>query len=631
MRKVIKLCCLLFPVFLSLPAHSQAPDTLAPAIDSTYVGYFLEKDFIFSPIAYHPIDTSLTFFQKYDPALYPASLFATLGNIGLATHDLSFSLTPTLQLQTMLPAFDLYRYQHENTRFYSSVKPYSELFYVMGKYREQYFTGDISEKIGKQLVVGMNFRFINAFGGYPRQRSDDKNVVLKTNYFTKNQRYGIIADYIHNNLTPQENGGIEYDSVFKEKIETYPKRLTVNLTSSQNKWKENSFHLSHYVSLTRPADTVTENWKTAKILQPGSISHVFKISKSTLTYTDDKIDTLFYPAVYLDSTSTKDASQISSMENTLAWSNSRNSITPVILTLGVKYQYNRIRYFSHDSLLFSTDLNHLYYSAILTLKPFKGLELKGEAELSHGDYQKGDTRITAWVTKKFRPGVKDYLLSGTVSFISQTPCWYSSYYVSNYFQWDNTFDKENLLHAGLKGILPYLDIAGDYYHYSHYMYFGFDALPVQAEKTLDVFQIKAHSPVHLRKVSLDAWVIYQQTPQQEILRLPALSADLSAYFNQVLFKGALSTQLGFDLHYQSGYLANAYMPSSRVFYLQDEKKLPSVMILDIVWKFKVQRARFFLLYHHLNSLFGKHDYYYVPHYPLQDARFKFGVSWRFQD
>jgi len=73
------------------------------------------------------------------------------------------------------------------------------------------------------------------------------------------------------------------------------------------------------------------------------------------------------------------------------------------------------------------------------------------------------------------------------------------------------------------------------------------------------------------------------------------------------------------------------MPSSRIFYLQDEKKLNSLLVLDIVWKFKVKTARFFLVYHHLNSLFGKHDYYLVPHYPLQDGRIKFGVAWRFQD
>lgn len=631
MRKVICFNGLLVFYLLSLPAFSQVPDTIPPVTDSSYVSYFLPKDFAFTPPSYQPIDTTLTYFQKYDPACYTANLYATLGNIGLASRDLSFSPAPSLQFQPLLPAFDLYRFQHENTRFYSSVKPYSELFFVMGKYREQYFTGDISERIAKHFIVGMKFRFLNAFGGYPRQRSDDKNVVLKINYFTKNQRYGIIADYIHNNLTLQENGGIEYDSVFEEKIETDPKRISVNLTSSQNKWKENSFRLSHYFSLTRPADTVTENVRIAKVFQPGSIAHTFKITKTILNYTDDKVDTLFYPAVYLDSAKTNDSLQISSMENTFAWSNSRNSSTPVILTLGVRYQYNRIRFFSNDSSLFSSDLNHIFYNAHLTLRPFKGLEMNGEAELSHGDYHKGDTRITAQVTKTFRPGVKDYLLSGTISFINRTPSWYNSFFVSNYFRWDNSFDKEKLLHAGVTGVLPYVDIAGNYYHYSRYVYFGLDALPAQTEKNLDVIQIKAHSPFHLRKVTLDAWLTYQFVSQKEIMHLPELTADLSAYFNQDLFKGALSTQLGFDMHYRNSYYGNAYMPSSRVFYLQQDKKLPPVLLLDIVWKFKVKTARFFLLYHHLNSLFGKPDYYFTPHYPLQDARFKFGVSWRFQD
>jgi hypothetical protein len=42
-------------------------------------------------------------------------------------------------------------------------------------------------------------------------------------------------------------------------------------------------------------------------------------------------------------------------------------------------------------------------------------------------------------------------------------------------------------------------------------------------------------------------------------------------------------------------------------------------------------VRLFLVYQHLNSLFGKKDYYMVPHYPVANERLKFGVNWRFHD
>lgn len=618
-------------VNLSYSGYPQVTDSTVTRADSSIVTYYLEKDFSFTPPNDQVIDTTLTYFQKYDPAYYPGNLFATLGNIGLASHNLFFSPASALEVQPIVPAFDLYRIQHDMVHHYTSLKPYSELFYVMSKYKEQVFGANTSQAIGNNLVIGLDFRLINAFGGYPRQKSEDKSVVLKVNYFTKNMRYGLITDLIHNGFTMEENGGIQYDSVFEEKIETDPTRITVNLNTAQNKWKENSFRFAHFYSLTKPGDTLSESQKTRKVFQPGSISHNFQITKKTLTYSDDKIDTLFYPAVYLDSTNTKDAVQVNTLENTLAWSNSRDINTPVILTLAVRYQFDRIQYFSHDEPLDTTGLNHLFYSARLVMRPFKSLELKGEAELAHGDFQKGDTRITAWITKTFSPRNKQYLLSGTVSFIRRTPYWYSSHFLSNYFLWDNSFDKEALLHIGFMGDLPYIHITGHYYHYSNYVYFNTDAVPEQADKDMDVFQIRAHSPWHFRRVTLDAWGTYQYVTRTEFLRLPSLTADLSAYYNQELFKGALSTQLGFDLHYQTSYYANGYMPSSRVFYVQDEKKLNPLLVLDIVWKFKVKTARFFLVYHHLNSLLGKHDYYLVPHYPLQDGRVRFGVAWRFQD
>jgi hypothetical protein len=614
-----------------LPSFTQTTDTISPTIDSTRVTYFLENDFSHTPPPTQTIDTTLTYFQKYDPAYYPGNLYANLGNIGLATHNLFFTPALALQMQPIVPVFDLYRFQHDRVHYYTSLKAYSELYYVMGKYKEQFFGANTSQTIGKNLVVGLDFLFINAFGGYPRQKSEDKSMVLKINYFTKNMRYGILTNLLHNGFTVEENGGIQYDSVFEEKIETDPTRITVNLNTSQNKWKENSFRFAHYYSLTKPADTLSESHRTRKVFQPGSISHNFQITKKTLTYTDDKIDTLFYPAVYLDSTKTKDAVQVNSLENTLAWSNSRDINTPVVLTLAVRFQFDKIQYFSHDEALDTTGLNHLFYTARLVMRPFKSLELKGEAELTHGDYQKGDTRITAWVSKTLSPRDKQYLLSGTVSFIRKTPSWYSSHFLSNYFLWDHSFDKEVLLHIGFMGTLPYINVTGNYYHYSNYVYFNSDATPEQADKDMDVFQVRAHSPWHFKRVSLDVWGTYQFVTRTEFLRLPSFTADLSTYYNQELFKGALSTQLGFDLHYQTSYYASAYMPSSRVFYLQDEKKLNSLLVLDIVWKFKVKTARFFLIYHHLNSLFGKHDYYLVPHYPLQDGRIKFGVAWRFQD
>jgi hypothetical protein len=45
----------------------------------------------------------------------------------------------------------------------------------------------------------------------------------------------------------------------------------------------------------------------------------------------------------------------------------------------------------------------------------------------------------------------------------------------------------------------------------------------------------------------------------------------------------------------------------------------------------LKRFRIYVKYQHLNSLWTQPRYYMVPHYPMQEAAFKFGMSWSFYD
>jgi hypothetical protein len=73
------------------------------------------------------------------------------------------------------------------------------------------------------------------------------------------------------------------------------------------------------------------------------------------------------------------------------------------------------------------------------------------------------------------------------------------------------------------------------------------------------------------------------------------------------------------------------MPASRMFYLQDEKKIGNYVYIDAFINLMVKRFRIYVKYQHLNSLWTQPRYYMVPHYPMQEAAFKFGMSWSFYD
>jgi hypothetical protein len=620
-----------------IPGIAQTTDSLAGVTDSTRVYYFQENDFLHTEPTLQPYDPSLNYFQKYNPSSYPGDYYITLGNIGLATRNMTFTAGPDQGFDLGLNSFDPFRFSSNNVKYYTTKKPYTELTYFSGKYKEQYFIADHSQGIGKQLHVGLNFSLMRAFGGYQHQKSEDKSMVFKTSFFSKKKRYGLIFAYLHNNLRMQENGGIQNDSVFEEKIETDPGRFIVNLDEAENKWKENNFNFSHYYSFTKPADTLNDSLaptprsRLSQIFQPGSITHTFRMSGIILSYEDQSVDTNFYPDIFFDSTATVDDIKSHSFENTFSWTNSRDLTTPLALILSVKSQISTIRYYSFNVPVDTFKFNHLYYTATLILRPFHHTTLTGQAELTTGNYRNGDTRLSAILAKDFQGKIKPYSVRINADFISRTPSWYYHYQISNNFLWDNDFDKENILRLGFLYSMPFLSTGLNYYHYGNYVFADTSMMPTQTDKGLDVINAWLHNEVHLKRVVIDAWLTYQIISQKDILRLPPFIADFSAYYSQELFKGALTTQLGFDLHYNSGYYADGYMPASRLFYIQDDKKIESLWVLDAVWKFQVKRTRFFVMYHHLNSLIGKHNYYHVPSYPLQDGRFKFGISWLFHD
>jgi hypothetical protein len=117
----------------------------------------------------------------------------------------------------------------------------------------------------------------------------------------------------------------------------------------------------------------------------------------------------------------------------------------------------------------------------------------------------------------------------------------------------------------------------------------------------------------------------------DALHLPEIMLNSSLYYQMSLFKNALLAQVGLDASYNSAYYADAYMPALHSFYLQKEKKIGDYCYGDVFINFQVKRANLFVKYQHFNSWFGDYRYYASPHYPMPDAGFRFGVSWRFYD
>ena len=115
------------------------------------------------------------------------------------------------------------------------------------------------------------------------------------------------------------------------------------------------------------------------------------------------------------------------------------------------------------------------------------------------------------------------------------------------------------------------------------------------------------------------------------MRLPDFSSYTSFIYENNFFKKALYGQFGIDVRYCTLYLADAYMPATGQFYLQNEKKIGNYAYVDLFANFRIKTFRFFLKYEHLNAGFSEKGYYTVPHYPMAGGTFKWGIRWQFFD
>jgi hypothetical protein len=98
-----------------------------------------------------------------------------------------------------------------------------------------------------------------------------------------------------------------------------------------------------------------------------------------------------------------------------------------------------------------------------------------------------------------------------------------------------------------------------------------------------------------------------------------------------VLKNAARIQVGVSMFYTSAYFANAYMPATAQFYLQDEKKYGNYPFIDFFFNAQVKNVRIFFKVDHLNSGMMGDTYIQTPGNPMNGRAFKIGFSWRFFD
>lgn len=615
---------------------AQTYDSTFYPTDSAAVLYFHNKLDLYSPVKLTPIDTTLYDFEAYNPLDTAYLFYASLGNVGLAYKNLDFTSENKVGFDYGHSAFEAYLFHQRDVKYYLNPKAYTEIGYVTGADKEQLFNASHHQRVFKRLALGVDFSLINSLGTYQRQKSDNTKVVVSGQYFTRDLRYGAIANYSNARVTAREHGGIVYDSIYEQNIETNRSIIEVNLDEAENRLRKSGVYLQQFFQLSRkdkhPVHDSLEVPEKKFRLKFGRIAHSFSYNRYSKVYNDAYPDTGYYSNIYIDSLETLDSVFYQVMENTISWTNAdyldRISEQPVKLMFGIKHQVGRVQ----DSVSNSTFENLIPYGEIhLSPHPFIKVYGKASYVLTGENYQ-GDFDVfglAKFEILRNKPYKTAFNFALDIS-NSEAPYFYRHYF-SNHFIWDHDFSKVNTNKISAYITQRNTNLGVDLININDHLYFGTDTLPAQLEGSLEIFKAYLRQKIVLGKFDVDGRVIYQKASNADVVRLPELMAYFTITFNLNLFEGALRTRSGFDVYYFTKYYADAWMPATRTFFIQNEKEVGGYVHADFFLDFNVARTRFFMKMQNILQPFGESNYYQVPGYPLQDMAFKFGLSWRFHD
>jgi len=213
---------------------------------------------------------------------------------------------------------------------------------------------------------------------------------------------------------------------------------------------------------------------------------------------------------------------------------------------------------------------------------------------------------------------------------------FQSSYVN--YNWFTNFKTEKLNQFTLAASTKWLNITAQYKVINDHLYFDNSTndiasliiKPIQYDKTINYFSVKANREIKFWKLALDNTLLYQTVDQsQDVLNVPQLITRNTLYFSEYVFKKAMFMQTGVTFQYFTNYYANDYNPLIGEFYVQNEKKIGGFPMFDFFINARIRQTRLFLKAEHFNSSFTGNNYYSTPNYPYLDFMIRFGLVWNF--
>lgn len=601
-------------------------------VDSTLVNYFynsLDNQQLGTVKVWDTTTLSASFYDPTNP-LY--EYYQELSNSGHAHNNLEFPFPTFIGFNSYLPSYDKFIVTKEKVLYPIVYQPFTEISYMMGSKKEQHLNVIFCRELLPRFYITLNFNIDFAPSVYQRSYAQNHYFIGNFRWNTKNGRYGVNGYYFTNKIDVMENGGITADSLFVDNIYDDKSVIPVNLMGASNLLKVSGFSVNQYFVL-RSSDIKSENK-----IGFGRICYSFDYQRNRYLYKDSYPTSDFYAGYdqVLNSEQTYDSLTFYTIKNEISWNSlsygKYNDDIPFYLTFGAEHNYSHHN--GYKDIITGDNFSDVNFQNIrakagIIINLFKSTRITGRGELILNDYHAGDFILDGQWKQFLGTYKKNYgALVFNANLSRQSADWFEEAYYSNNFRWQNDFSPS--MYMRLRGLYEtrWFSIGLKQTTIDHYIYFGTNAKPTQYTGTLNITSAFANFNVRLWHFEIGGVASMQIADNEDVVHLPLFYGKLKFGWDITLVKGVSMMQPAFVINYFTEYYADAYMPATRVFYLQNDVKIGNYPFLDFYITFKLKRANIFVGYTNIYSLSKDNRYFTTPHYPMRDSKWVLGVKWR---
>lgn len=616
------------------------------------------------------LDSSVSDFNKIYSV--PAS-YVTLGNNGSATFPVLF--TPLLKAgwDAGFHAYDLYMYTLENTQFYKTTRPYTQLTYLLATGKEQLIKVAHTQNIKPNWNAGIEYRLISSPGFFQTQNTNHNNYRFFSNYQGSKKRYAAYFVLLGNKLSASENGGIQNDSSLLDpdmkKRFTIPVNLGGSVEQSYNvfstKVNTGNFY-SNFTAFFRQSydfgikDSVIINDSTTDYLFYPKFRFQHTINYSSYTY-------LFRDTVAVVAYAKRDSALLSQWYG-LTLNPSRG------LNFWVQ---DRWKHVSNDFVIkqfpetknpaqfieagirlenfqgvFSYSIRQRFPAQVFPKPPvtknFFNVVLHGEyrnktrnkkwdallkGEFYATGFNAGDYSAYATLTRFLNSKLGDVHV--TFQNVNRTPSYIFEKSSAFNFDSSNISKKENITVISAEANNPKFTLLARNISITNYTYFSSYSKKDQFNGLVNITQFIASTKNKIvGHLNLYSDFIVQQTAGNNPVRVPLFYTRQRLAFEGVFFKN-LNLSTGLDVKYNTPYKANNYSPIEGQFFPQDTTSISNLPELSAYFNFRIKSFTGLVKVENLNTVSFKDGFgftnnnFAAPNYPTPGYILRIGVLWRF--